>query len=132
MNIPPSPTSYNVLLIEEDRILAEALELCLEYIGIETTHVAPGELSQTPVDAQFPDVIVLDFHLTDTNRQRTLASLADLTHHWPIPVIALTTRYDYPGDDLAFISQCVMKPFGFQELSHVIGNVVRTRDVAAV
>lgn len=111
----------NVLIVEDDSGIAEAIALALRLEGHETTHVATGAaaLSALPVD-----VILLDVGLPDMTGFDVLRRLHDRGD--ATPVIVMTARHEpelrmraLAGGAAGFI----LKPFAVRGLLDAIAAV---------
>jgi DNA-binding response OmpR family regulator len=106
-----------VLLAEDDRSVREALTRALELEGHDVQAVADGEAALAALDAERPDVVLLDWMmpvLDGLSVCRQLRSAGDR-----IPVLILTARAEI-GDRVtgldAGADDYLPKPFAFAEL----------------
>lgn len=111
-----------LLLVEDDRSIAEPLVQGLAREGFEIHHVATGE---DALEAQTPDLVLLDLGLPDLDGRAVCRSLRERS---PVPIIVVTAR----GDEIDRVTllelgadDYVVKPFGFRELVARIRAVLR-------
>jgi DNA-binding response OmpR family regulator len=112
----------NILVVEDDRSIAEPLATGLRRLGFEVTLVATGRDALAATDH---DVVLLDLGLPDmdgTDVCRQIRSRSD------VPIIVVTAR----GDEVDRViglelgaDDYVVKPFGFRELVARIHAVTR-------
>ena len=106
-----------VLLVEDDRDLAEGLVVALRSEGLVISHVAYGADALKHVDQFHPDMVVLDLGLPDMDGLEVLKSVRKAKPN--IPILILTARsalddkvnaLDNGADDY------LAKPFEMEEL----------------
>lgn len=115
-----------LLMVEDDRELAEALAAALTRRGIASDHAATaGDALQMAAAARY-SAVVLDLGLPDADGMEVLRSLR--ARHDPVPVIILTAR----GDTAARIGgldhgadDYLAKPFDVEELVARLRAVLR-------
>ncbi|MDH5357411.1 MAG: response regulator transcription factor [Gammaproteobacteria bacterium] len=79
-----------VLLIEDDTALAEALTQTLTHKGFTVNHLAQGKLAIQSVKMELPDMIVLDLGLPDIDGIEVLKAIRQQSSE--LPVLLLTAR----------------------------------------
>ncbi|WP_176458109.1 response regulator transcription factor [Rhodococcus sp. WWJCD1] len=116
-----------VLLVEDDRSIADSLRSGLERYGYEVTAVATGSAA---LSASAPDVVLLDLGLPDMDG---LDVCRMLRAHSTVPIIVITAR----GDEIDTVAglevgadDYVAKPFGVREIIARIRAVMRRIDSA--
>src|SRR5579875_3262105 len=106
-------TRARVLVVEDDRALADALREFLEGQGFAAEAVASGQEAIERVAAGHVDVVVLDLMLPDVDGYDVTRAVHDLTSA-PVPILMLTAR-SQPADKLrgfaAGVDDYVVKPF---------------------
>ncbi len=123
----PAP---RVLIVEDEPSIAELIAVNLRHNGFAPIWAEDGECAQRELDAQLPDVILLDWMLPG-------ASGLQLARRWRgdartrgVPILMLTARGDEP-DKVAGLDagadDYVTKPFSTQELLARIRAVLRRR-----
>lgn len=120
-----SPSTTNVLIVDDDEVLAGML---VEYLGAEgcnCTHVVSGELALRKLSRESFDIILLDIMMPGMGGIETLKAIRNTCS---LPVVMLTAR----GDDLDRIlglelgaDDYLPKPCNPRELLARIRAVVR-------
>jgi DNA-binding response OmpR family regulator len=107
-----------ILLVEDDASLAVGLQAGLNREGFVVNHVATGALALSAIQAEAPDIVVLDLGLPDIDGLQVLGRIRQSHRH--LPVMVLTARdgldemvagLDRGADDY------LAKPFDMKELS---------------
>lgn len=118
----------HLLLVEDDRSIAEPLVQGLRREGFDVTHVATGSAA---LDAATPDLVLLDLGLPDLDGRAVCRSIRERSD---VPIIVVTAR----GDEIDRVTllelgadDYVIKPFGFRELVARIRAVLRRVQPAA-
>ena len=127
----PTPSSVGdvhlrVLVVEDDRTIAEPLVEGLEHEGFEVRWVASGVEALAADDG---DVVLLDFGLPDLDGREVCRRLRERSR---VPIIVVTAREDEVDRVLLLemgADDYVVKPFGFRELVARI-RAVHRRTVA--
>jgi DNA-binding response OmpR family regulator len=116
-----------VLVVEDDRALADALREFLEGQGFAAEAVASGQEAIERVAAGDVDVVVLDLMLPDVDGYDVTRAVHDLTSA-PVPILMLTAR-SQPADKLrgfaAGVDDYVVKPFDPEELAARLRALLR-------
>ena len=122
-----------ILIVEDERAIAETIQYALETDGFETHCLTSGKPVISLLEKEAIDLIILDIGLPDINGMELCKQIRK-THS--LPIIFLTARADevdrvvgleIGGDDY------VVKPFSPRELSARIKAVLRrTQQAAAV
>ncbi len=106
-----------VLLVEDDRLLAEGIVVALKKSNFSVNWVDTGKAAKLVVQAEAPDLIILDLGLPDIDGIELLRSLRQLK--FVIPTLILTardsTRDKVQGLD-AGADDYLAKPFEMDEL----------------
>ena len=92
-------TRKQILLVEDDRALAETMKRVLEFEGFEVAIEATGASALARAAEARPDVIILDLKLPDIHGYQVCKELRKLYHYWVVPVLMLTGM-DQPIDQL--------------------------------
>ncbi len=129
---PTGPTTRLVLVVEDDRAIADLLVLTLEHAGHRTLAVRDGDAALEAVTRHTPDVVLLDIGLPGRDGIevcRALRSAGDWT-----PVLFLTARDDVVdrvvGLELG-ADDYVTKPFSPREVLARVTAVLRRSDAVA-
>lgn len=114
-----------ILLVDDDRSLADLVQYALQRAGFEVLIVHTGRDALDAVQEQAIDLVVLDVHLPDLNGFAVLSALRTLVN---VPVVMLTgstrdetgvaRRDDRPDDYL-------VKPFSVAMLQKRIDDVLQ-------
>jgi DNA-binding response OmpR family regulator len=107
----------NILLIEDDSALSEALRKALAERGFVVNTVARGQLGLNAIMTDLPDVVILDLGLPDLDGMTVLRRIRDTNKD--LPVLLLTAR-DSLDDKVAGLDSgaddYLTKPFDMAEL----------------
>jgi DNA-binding response OmpR family regulator len=118
-------TATHVLVVEDDRTVAEVVTRYLEREGFSVESVGDGQEALARADAHLPDLVVLDIMLPGLDGLEVCRRLRSRA---PIPVVLLTARgseedrvlgLDLGADDY------VSKPFSPRELTARVKAVLR-------
>jgi two-component system phosphate regulon response regulator PhoB len=120
----------DVLVVEDEPAIAELIAMNLRHAGHAVKVVGDAEAAVAAVDAQLPDLVLLDWMLPG----RSGVSLARQWRGQPrtreLPIIMLTARSeesDRVGGLDAGADDYLVKPFSMQELQARIRAVLRRR-----
>jgi DNA-binding response OmpR family regulator len=106
-----------ILLVEDDHDLARGLKQALQNEGFAVNHVATGEAALAAIEADVPEMVVLDIGLPDIDGLTVLRRLRD--RHTELPVLLLTARASL-DDKIAGLDSgaddYLPKPFEIDEL----------------
>jgi two-component system OmpR family response regulator/two-component system response regulator QseB len=106
-----------ILFVEDDIALAEALTESLQHEGFVVNHLAKGELAINAVKTELPDIVILDLGLPDIDGTDVLKAIRKLSAD--VPVLILTARSSIEdkiiGLDLG-ADDYLAKPFEVDEL----------------
>lgn len=116
----------NILLIEDDAVLADGLIHTLSGSGYVVTVATTGSYAQQLLTAQDFDLIVLDLGLPDMDGLELLRKIRQ--RKLPLPIMILTAR-DSVNDRIIGIEQgaddYMSKPFELKELEARIHALIR-------
>lgn len=117
-----------LLLVEDDDLLAEAVQVGLERVGFAVDRVADGVAADLALRHGGPDLVVLDLGLP---RRDGLSVLRDMRGRGSdLPVLILTAR-DAVSDRVAGLDagadDYLIKPFDLDELSARLRAIARRR-----
>ncbi|HWP80918.1 MAG TPA: response regulator transcription factor [Candidatus Acidoferrum sp.] len=122
----------NILIVEDDEIIARFLETLLTAEGFETQIAPDGAKALHSAAALPPDVILLDLGLPDMDG---MAVLAQLKNWYGGPVIIVSAR-ERENDKVSALdmgaTDYVTKPFGTQELLARVRSALRRKEAAAM
>lgn len=125
MNKPP-----RVLIVEDEPAIAELIAVNLRHNGFAPLWAEDGAAAQRELDAQLPDVILLDWMLPGMSGLQLARKWRADPRSKPVPILMLTARGDEP-DKVAGLDagadDYITKPFSTQELLARIRAVLRRR-----
>ena len=114
-----------VLLVEDDRSIAESVSASLVSAGLEVAHVTTGAAAVDALSLAVPDVVLLDLGLPDMDGLDVARLIREKSQ---VPVIIVSAR----GDELDRVlglelgaDDYVVKPFSQRELLARIRAVAR-------
>lgn len=121
-----SPTpSGRVLVVEDDRTVAEVVSRYLAREGYDVEHVGDGAVALARVQTSPPDLIVLDLMLPGIDGREVCRRVRAVSD---VPIIMLTALGD-TGDRIAGLESgaddYLAKPFSPRELVARVKNVLR-------
>jgi len=121
--VTDAPT--RVLVVEDDRTVAEVVTRYLEREGFSVESVGDGNEALACADAQLPDLVVLDIMLPGLDGLEVCRRLRSRA---PIPVVMLTARGSEEDRVLGLelgADDYVAKPFSPRELTARVKAVLR-------
>ncbi len=125
-------TGARLVLVEDDRDLAETLSLALEREGYRVSCFADGRAGPEGVLESPPDLVILDLNLPDIDGLSVCRELRDTDAVRDLPVIMLTARVGESdrvlGLDLG-ADDYITKPFSLRELKSRIRALLRRRSL---
>jgi len=119
----------SVLLVEDDSLIASSLERALAVNGYEASVCGTVADAICRIDAEVPDLVLLDLGLPDGDGTEVAAHVA--RDHPEVPVIVLTARSGEIDVVLGLESGAVdyvVKPFRLAELLARIASHLRLRE----
>jgi CheY-like chemotaxis protein len=124
-------TTTDILVIEDDTILREALAEWLEAAGYRVHKAADGSAGLAAVKVAAPALVVTDIHMPGVNGAMVIA---ELKRGYPeTPVIAISCLFDsgHAMDCNAAIAlgaaRALAKPFKRGELLRVVADLLGSR-----
>jgi DNA-binding response OmpR family regulator len=108
-----------VLLIEDEENIAEAIRFILSRDGWRVTHLATGQGAATRAAVLMPDVVILDHMLPGMSGLEVLAQLRANPVTAPLPVLMLTAKgqpRDREAAERAGADRFMAKPFANAEI----------------
>ena len=119
-------TAQLVTIVEDDPAIAEGLALNLKLQGYRTAVAGDGEAAVSLIEAEGPDLVLLDISLPKRSGIWVLETLRDGGNN--VPVIVLSARQD-EFDKVAALrlgaDDYVTKPFALAELLARVAAVLR-------
>ena len=119
-----------ILVVEDEAPIAELISVNLRYNGYHVTWVADGAAAQREIDAQLPDLILLDWMLPGDNGITLAKRWRADARSRSVPIILLTARSDendrVTGLD-AGADDYISKPFSTKELLARVRAILRRK-----
>ena len=119
-----------VLIVEDEPAIAELIAVNLRHNGFHPIWAEDGAAAQRELDAQLPDVILLDWMLPGQSGLQLARKWRAAPRTKSVPILMLTARGDEP-DKVAGLDagadDYITKPFSTQELLARIRAVLRRR-----
>ena len=123
----------NVLVVDDEAVLAEMVSMALRYEGWSISTAADGSAAIAAARAQRPDVVVLDVMLPDMSGLDVLHKLRE--ENPQLPVLLLTAK-DAVEDRIAGLTaggdDYVTKPFSIEEVVLRLRALLRRTGVTTV
>ena len=123
----------NVLVVDDEAVLAEMVSMALRYEGWNTATAGDGSSAIAAARAQRPDVVVLDVMLPDMSGLNVLHKLREQNPQ--LPVLLLTAK-DAVEDRIAGLTaggdDYVTKPFSIEEVVLRLRALLRRTGVTTV
>ncbi len=116
-----------ILLIEDDRDMANVLSLRLKNEGFDITIAVDGYIGLKIAHQERPELIILDLMLPAGGGLATLKNLRISTHTQKIPVLVLTASMDEAQKQRVLdvgVSAYLQKPYDAQELISTIQGII--------
>jgi len=116
-NIPSS----NILIVDDEPVIAESLEMILQEFNMNTTvFTCPVmALDKFRKNPGYFDLLLSDYNMPSLNGGKLAKFVKEISS---IPVIILTGYSRAITEDLEFIDNVIEKPFDIEELVEKIQN----------
>jgi two-component system OmpR family response regulator len=128
----PDGSSIQILVVDDEAVLAEMMSMALRYEGWAVTTAADGTAALAAAREARPDAVVLDVMLPDMSGLEVLRRLRE--HEPELPVLLLTAK-DAVEDRIAGLSaggdDYVTKPFSLEEVVLRLRALLRRSGIAA-
>ena len=119
-----------IVVVEDETAIAELISINLRHAGHQVTIAASAEQARAEVDAELPDLVVLDWMLPGQSGLSLARQWRDTDRTRELPIIMLTAR-SAEADTLAGLDagadDYLSKPFSTRELISRIRAVLRRR-----
>ena len=121
-----APRSPNILLIEDDRDLAEVIVEVLQTEGYRVVHASDGRVALGLLaEGELPDLILLDLMMPNMNGWEFRAAQLHEPRLAKIPVVVLSATGERARPiDAAWI---LRKPVTIEDLLRTVGKLARPR-----
>ena len=119
-----------ILIVEDEPAIRELLALNLRHAGYQPVHAPDAASARRSIDAELPDLVLLDWMLPDQSGIELARRLRADTRTRELPVIMLTARSaeaDKLGGFDAGADDYVTKPFSPKELLARVRALLRRR-----
>ncbi|HVZ11626.1 MAG TPA: response regulator [Patescibacteria group bacterium] len=84
-----TPTK-KILIVEDEKLLADALEVKLKGAGYETFKAENGQLGLSSISQNKPDLVILDIMMPIMDGRQMLTKLREMSEFKNLPVLMLT------------------------------------------
>lgn len=128
------PTAMNILVCEDEVLIRKVIKAQLEKDGYSIKAVSDGKQGLFAMEHQSFDLIMLDLLMPYVNGFEFL-SLIKQSPYSHVPVIILSKLGDKKTIDLVYslgAEYYLIKPFDPNELSLIVGAVLKKHNVVAV
>jgi DNA-binding response OmpR family regulator len=128
-SVPPDLRKVEVLLVEDDADLLEALAMTFEAASARVRSARSATEALTAFGEQLPDVLISDIAMPDHDGLYLVSEIRKL-HGKEIPAIALTglaSGLERQSIISAGFDECVNKPVAPQKLMEIAAALVRRR-----
>jgi len=117
---PAAPSSGRVLIVDDERMLAETIEYNLRKAGFETVTAFDGESALALSRAHQPHLVILDLMLPKISGWEVCRALrSDPDYKLSAPILMLTARGEESDKVIGLelgADDYMVKPFGMREL----------------
>ncbi|NBY67486.1 MAG: DNA-binding response regulator, partial [Betaproteobacteria bacterium] len=124
----PRMEKYSVLIVEDEKEIAELVELHLKRAGIDTTIMRSGRTALESIKKSVPDAVVLDLMLPDVDGLEVCRRIRQTHDQRAMPIIMVTAKGD-ESDIVAGIElgadDYITKPFSPRVLVARVQSALR-------
>ena len=120
-----------ILVIEDEERIANLLQRQLELAGFEVRTADRGSTALNAVEAQRPDLIILDLRLPDMSGYELCWTLRRLYDHAQLPIVILTGVEQCMADlrrEALGADAYLRKPYDVGELLQTIRHLLKSTD----
>lgn len=126
----------HILIVENEPDIVDVMRRYLEFEGFRIVSVATCKEARVSCAARLPDLIVLDWHLPDTDGDEWVEELRAHGATADIPIIMMTGGYPTPALNAQLTAAHIpllIKPFSLDQLVEQIkGMITRERAIGIV
>jgi len=116
-----------VLIVDDDKTTVSLLATLLELDDFEVQSVGKGSGVLELVDEYQPDVVLLDYHLSDMEGIEVLRDIRESADHATLPVV-VASGLDVGNEVLkAGANRFLIKPFEPDELPILFNKLIESR-----
>ena len=114
-----------ILIVDDDKTLTKLLSSFLEEQGYETLVANDGDLALKVIEAQHPDLVVLDVVMPNLNGYSFLFEMKKLEYGVTVPVIVLTCKEEMADIfKVEGVKEYLIKPFPNKDILEKIRKYV--------
>lgn len=117
----------NILVVGKEHLFCSLIEYILEFNGYEVEKACDVTGASVQLEAQTPDLIVLDSMLSETENLKFLDALKRLPRYSKIPVVVATSEASEKSQGAAFkalANGVLVKPVLMSELEAAVEKFV--------
>ncbi len=121
---------HHVLLVEDEENIVEAMRFLLSREGWTVETHADGTTAVERIEAQDPDLLVLDYMLPGRSGIEILTDLRAQPKFADLPILMLTARgqmRDREQAEKAGVSRFMTKPFSNTEVLNAVRDLMRAK-----
>lgn len=125
------PRRPKILIVDDDRQIAQGLDLRFRAAGFETSLAHDGKAGLALARDWLPDVMVLDLRMPVMDGMQVLAALASGVATRDIPVVVLSANVvdQAKCKSLDLGARCFMeKPFDAKQLLRTVGKILTSEE----
>jgi len=108
-----------ILIVDDNRLILQALSDHLEELGYETEVAANGPDALEFLEQETPDLIIMDIIMPGMSGVEVTRKIRDTPRLAKIPVIAFTSQSNR-GDWDELFDDHLLKPFGYDTVREII------------
>jgi CheY-like chemotaxis protein len=112
-----------VLIVDDNRMILQALSDRLEELGYETEVAVNGQDALEILSATTPDIIIMDIVMPEMTGIEATKRIRDNPATRALPVIAFTSQSSTGHWDELF-DDYLIKPFGYDTVGEIIERVL--------
>ena len=131
MATPDNTQQARILIAEDDQGVRTSLTRALTFQNYNVTAVNDGAQALEAVDAQLPDLVILDVSMPHVDGLTACRMIRE--KHRSLPILMLTARHEI-SDRVAGLDagadDYVVKPFALEELSARVRSMLRRTHVS--
>jgi len=108
----------NILVVDDEKLIRWSLKERLTREGHAVTEAEDGKSAAAALDAELPDLVLLDMKLPDTDGLTILRSIAERAPHLPVIIITAYSTVDTAVEAMRVGAyDYISKPFDMDELT---------------
>ncbi|MBE0689511.1 MAG: response regulator [Anaerolineae bacterium] len=116
-----------IMLVDDDRTTVKLLQTLLELDGYEVSTVPRGLDVLSKMEQTCPDIVLMDYHLSDVEGDKVVRDLRRVPAFAQIPVV-ITSGMDVEREAMqAGASSFLLKPFEPEELPELFTRLLTTK-----